>query len=312
MPKAKPSGIKATIQKNMSIDYFICTLAVCISATVCGGQGAFLRIAFCGLVGVILDLICSKLILKSDENDALYSVSQGMIIALLLPADIPFYICFIALSIMVFVAKLPFGAGNKVPFVPCAVGICFVYAVFSQQCFDFGGTSVAEMLKMGDYLNLNVFSVTSILCGNYPGAVGTCAVLPLLGVGIYLFIRQRHKFYCFSAFVLVVSAFAVVFPKVSGSVVSSLVMELSAGSLLFTALFLLPESIYLSRKGEKAFLFGAVGGAIAMLLRYVSPLADSAPFSVMLLCALWPLFGIGKPKMKSKIVYKKAGKGNER
>lgn len=312
MPKKKPSGIKTEIKKNMSLDSFICTFAVCISAVILGSQAAALRIVFCGTVGAILDLISNKFILKNKETDFLSVVSQSVMIALVLPADVPLFVCFTALAVMVFVAKLPFGGDDYAPFVPSAVGICFVYTLFSAQCSSFGGTTVAEMLKTGDAIGLNVFSVTSLLCGNYPGGIGACALLPLLGVAVYLLIRQRHKFICAAGFILMSAVFALLFPRISGSPAVSAVMELSAGSLVFTALFILPESIYLSRKSSKAFVFGAAAGLICMLLRYVSPFADSAPFSVLLTCALWPLFAVNKPKMKKHIVYKKAGKANEK
>ena len=311
MASKQPTEIKAGTKNLISLDTFICAFAVCVSAVFISGKESLWRILLCAVLSVVFDISAIKLSGKKQELDRLDSLAQGMITALLLPYNVPFYVCVTALAVSVFVAKLPFGGKNNAPFVPSAVGICFVYLLFSSECFNFGDTTISEMLSSGDAISINVFSTSGILCGNYPGAMGTVAMLPLIGVAAYMLIKQRRKFLCFAGFVLASSVFAVLLPRISGSAFVSLIMELSAGSLIFTALFLLPESIFLPQENSKSMLFGAFAGCICMLLRYVSPLPDSAPFGVMLLCALWPLISFRKTKVKTKEAKKKAVKENE-
>lgn len=66
-------------------------------------------------------------------------------------------------------------------------------------------------------------------------------------------------------------------------------MEISAGMLVFTALFLLPNPATLPKTHLQRLLYGMAAGGICMLLRYFGAYEEGACFAVLLMNAVWPM-----------------------
>jgi electron transport complex protein RnfD len=66
-------------------------------------------------------------------------------------------------------------------------------------------------------------------------------------------------------------------------------MELFSGSLLFAAVFLLPEPATMPGRWHSRLLVGAIAGGIAILLRNLGSFEETVVFAILLANAALPL-----------------------
>lgn len=295
-------------QKDM-LSYNRDTVLSCVALSVVGvylnGVNALYQIAVCVATAVICEALSFRLILKKNTLSDLGAVSAGLVISLLLPASAPLYVAATASAFSVLIARLPFGDGRNAPFLPSAAGFCFAAMLFPKAVFTypaltetasalfFGqdgfikGTTLLEMLKTGNSLSFNIFGISRLLSGRIPGAIGTVSVLCLIGVAAYLLVRAPKRLVCSFGFLLTAGLIAFIFPRINSGRLVSVIMELSASSLIFVALIMINNPVNCPQKPFKAFLYGALGGVVAMLLRYFSAIGDPTVFTVLIMNALW-------------------------
>lgn len=269
-----------------SSDSLVVCLSLCITGVYFGGISALMQMLTCLAAVTASELILMKLILKKSLLSDLSFVTSALIIALLLPSDAPLYIGAAASVFSVAVTVFPFGSRKNTPFLPSAAGIAFAVVAFENELNY--GKDLSSLIKEGGVMSLDFFSITDILSGALPGATGCTSVLTLLAVAIYLFIRKRERLIPSFGFILSAAAFALIFPRVNSGRLSSVFLEISAGSLLFTALLLINDSVTAPKKSLQGFLYGVSAGALTMLMRHFSPVLMPEIFSVLIMNAVLP------------------------
>lgn len=295
LPERTDFRMKASLRKPFSkeesdlkhtVDILIICLSLCVPSVYYGGLSAFLQIAVCLLSVTVSELIFMKLILKKNLFSDFSFISSALIIALLLPDDAPLSVSAIASVFSVAVCVFPFGSRLNTPFVPSAAAIAFALSAFKNDLSY--GKDLSFLISEGEVMSLDFFSITDILSGALHGATGCSCILALIAAGIYLFIRKKESLIPSLGFILVVAAFALLFPRVNSGRLSSVFLELSAGSLLFTALLLINDPVTSPSKKLSRFIYGAFGGLITMLMRHFSPTLMPEVFSVLLMNAVLP------------------------
>ncbi len=285
-------------------DIFAVCLALSAAGVFHGGIYALWQILLCSGAAVLCEAVSFKAVLKKNTVGDLSALTTGMIIALLLPVSAPFYVGISASAFAILVAKLPFGDVRNTPFLPSAAGFCFAAMMFTDAVFTYPATgsefaffgseefvkgeTVFDMLSKGTSLSLNVFGRVSLLAGSYPGAIGTTSMLVLLGGFGYMAVKHPKRLFASAGYILSAAVFAFLFPRVNSGRLSSVIIELCAGGLIFTALLLITDPVCSPRKPDRAFFYGLMGGAVCMLLRYFSKTPDAACFSILITNALWP------------------------
>jgi len=226
----------------------------------------------------------------------------------------------------ILVVKIPFGGTMHVPFTPAAAGfaslaVCFPQIIFSYTPSAFAppihNSSLAAMLQQGRSA-LEGGQLSGILLGNVVGPMGTSVILVIAAILIaQLFIKGRRGAVLVSVgFIATAALLAFLFPRVTGpawqpgtalfrtlaeafprSVGSplqtrliSVGMELCAGSLLFAAVFLLPDPAIMPGRRSMRLAWGAMAAALCMLLRHIGIFEEGVCFAVLLADAFIPLF----------------------
>lgn len=289
---------------HYSSDMLIIGAALLLCGIYINGINALFHAAVSMASSVICEYICFHVFLKKQTLGDLSALSMGLIISLLLPAAAPLWLSVIASSFAILVIKLPFGGARYSPFVPAAAGVCFVSLCFPEHMFTYAaqqsvglfsfeegfqaGTTLLDILSSGKSVSLNTFGRIALFSGTYPGAIGTTSLLMMVAAVCYLFVRRPGRLYSTVGFIGACIAFSVLFPRVSSSLVSSAVLELSAGSLLFVSVLLINDPVTSPKEPDKALIYGAAAGVICMLLRHFAKIEDTACFAVLLINALWP------------------------
>lgn len=230
-------------------------------------------------------------------------VVTGMIIALLMPASVPYYIPVIAALFAILVAKFPYGGTGNNIFNPAAAGLAFVTLCFGDQLANYPiplevlpmtvdesvklTQGAASILKMGA---IPTISMEQLALGNFAGPMGTTNILVIAACLIYLLIRRNVKWYVPLTYLATISLFASQIHHENLTAAESVVAELVAGSLMFVAVYMLTEPVTQPKRPMGKVLYAVTAAVITMMFRYYGVVLNGAVFALLLTNALTPLF----------------------
>ncbi len=142
----------------------------------------------------------------------------------------------------------------------------------------------------GNSISKNIVAVIEALVGSHPSAIGTGCILALIGTLIFLIIRRPKDSLATICFILAVCIMAIIFPRVSTGRFLSVIMELSSGMIFFGAIFFISSLSILPKRTIPRAVWGFTSGIICMVIRYASPLEESACFGFVIACAIADYF----------------------
>ncbi|MBR5562476.1 MAG: RnfABCDGE type electron transport complex subunit D [Clostridia bacterium] len=272
-------------------DYIVMILAPCIVSVMYYGSRAMAVIAVSILSAVVCDFAASFIIRKRFLLRDTSNIFIGAAIAMMMPASVPLYVPAIASAAGVLTAKIPFGGSLRAPFVPAAAGFAIASVCFKEQVFTyaqntedklFGANSLASLLAQGSSVHINKGNVFEIISGNISGPMGTGCGILMVACCCYLFVRRRSALLATGGFIAACVIFAVLFPRVNSNALTSVVLELSAGSLLFGAVFLITDVSTLPKGSVVKVAYGAVCGVICMIMRSVGTYEETVCFAALM------------------------------
>ncbi len=289
----KPNIVKSS---RLYGDYLIMLIAPVLVSLFYYGERVLLVLAVSIASAVICDFAISLILKKKIYLKDLSGIYASAAIAMMMPAGIPLYVPAIASAFAVAVVKAPFGI--KAPFSSAAAGFAFVCICFKEHIFDYsakaegkllGVSSIGSMLAKGNSVHIDAASITDIIGGNVAGPIGTGCGILMLGCCAYLFVRRKRALLATAGFIAACIVFAAVFPRINASALTSIVLELSAGSLMFAAVFLVTDPAMLPKKSIARVVYGAVCGIICMIMRYAGAFEEPVCFAVLLANGLKPV-----------------------
>ncbi len=298
-----------------------------------------IRPAVLCLVAVMVANLCDRVVSKlrgRPYNAKDYSSeSCAVLIALLLPASIQWYVLIMAVLAGVLIGKEAFGGYGSYPFHPAAVG--YAVAVVSWPASVFQYPQVFTKLPLvitGDITYVSSMSATlkngglpivadfDLYMGNYVGAMGATSALILATCAFFLWVRRDINFPTVFSFLFVCALIVFLFPRQDGLIgpvmetidarLNVVKYEMLSGALLYGAVLLICEPYVCPKHWISRILYGGLLGAIAMLFRYYGVYETGVCFALILMSvgAGWldrtviSLFS----KMKAKSALKKRQK----
>ncbi len=268
------------------------------------------------------------------------SESFAMLLALLMPASIPWYVLVVAVLACVLVGKGAFGGYGSYPFHPTAVGYAVAAISWPTAMFSYPQpftalplimtgdialtTSISETLKNG---GLPIISNFELLLGETAGAMGTTSILVLGACLLFLWARRDINFPTVFSFLLVCAVIAFCFPRqdgLSGPFAETLYarldvvkFELTSGGLVFCAALLICEPYTCPKHWLSRFIYGALLGLVTMMFRYYGVYETGVCFALLMMStvASWldrrviALFSAQKAKRAIKRAQKELRKG---
>ncbi len=279
-------------------DYIIMLIAPCIVALWYYGTRVLSVLAVSIVTALICDFAACALLGKSFRIKDLSNIVIGAVIAMMMPASIPLYIPAAAAAFAVLTVKIPFGGALHAPFVPAAAGFAFVSVCFKEQIFSYtvnpsgkflGSSSLGSLLTNGNSVHLNAANSFEIITGNVAGPMGTGCIILLVGCCAYLFVRRRKALLATAGFLGACALYAAIFPRINASLLDGIFLELSAGSLMFAAVFIVTDHATLPQNGINRVLYGAVCGIFCMAMRAFGTYEETVCFAVLLANGLRPV-----------------------
>lgn len=284
-------------------DMLLVLLMICVLPVVYHGWRAawlvLFSMAVCMGCYILFQLVTVRSIRITDASPLI----TGAMIALLMPASIPFWVVAAADAFAILAAKEPFGGTGRTPFNPAAAGVAFVTVLWPERVFSYYSMNIGQHLTLSADSLLTTASPAAMLrdgiqpgmmpfemlWGRYEGPMGATSAA-VLGAGLlFLLVRKSADWRAPVCFTAAAALYAAMFPRLSMGSVISVKYELLAGSLLFCAFYMITDPCTSPRTGEGQCIWGALGGVLLMLLRCYGGFEQGACFAVLLMNALSPL-----------------------
>lgn len=258
------------------------------------------------LVGNLCDRLISLLRRRVYQPKDYSNESFALIIALLMPATVDWYVLVAAVLAGVLIGKEVFGGYGSYPFHPAAVGYVVAAVSWPEQVFrypqpyasiplwDASGVAVSstisDTLRSGGLINI---SALSLVLGEYAAPMGTGAAIVLVACGLFLWMQKDVRLSASLSFLITAGLIVFFFPRQLGltegtAFTAGLVFrlrcvrdEMLTGAMLFSAVFLLNEPYTCAHHRRGRILYGAMVGAFTMGFRYFGVYETGVCFAIL-------------------------------
>ena len=313
MPKKAPHIRSDVNNKTVMGDAVLALAALYFMAACYHGYRALhlcaLSVAVCWAADLFCTLLRGRRVNLRDFSPAV----TGMIIPLMMPANIPWHVVVTAGLFAILAVKQPFGGLGNNLFNPAAGGIAFATVCWTEEMFsypvpgagiDFFGP-VSSTLSSSTAYTLYVGGVpmedaTSVLLGQLAGPMGTTSVLVILAGLFYLLIRGTVRYQQSLLILLTAGALNFLFPRVAADGLTSAFYEVLATPVLFCAVFMFADPVTSPGRNLGRALYGAAGGVVVFLFSRFGGYEQTTVFAILLMNAVSPAFDILAEKRAAK------------
>lgn len=264
-----------------------------ISVFYYGGRAAFV-IALSALVCCITDLICIKLRKKKTDIKDLSALITGIIIALMMPASVPYYIVITADLFAVILAKQAFGGHGHEIFSPSAAGFLFTVLCFPEAVMNYPKplASLPFSSIIGTDIQLSQsaakaiistgtidVSVVDLMIGKFCGPMGTGFVLILLISAFFLMFRRSISAISFFTQLVVICGFSYLY---CGFDLIETVRLIFSGMFIFGMTFLSGDFTTIPKTHSSRFLYGLITSCVILLFRLYAKTEMAVIYAVII------------------------------
>lgn len=281
---------------------------VCIAlmpALLAGILANGIRALFVTLSSILSALLCEWIcrIISRQHNTIsdLSAVVTGLLLALTLPATVPYWLAALGAAFAVVVAKAMCGGLGQNTFNPALAGRAFLLLLFPVYLTRYPAVdaalplgSTAQVVTAATPLHemqmpaLPEVSILDMFLGRCGGCIGEISALALLLGGIYLICRKVISARIPLSYIGTVALLTLVFYKADAPLLWMLYSLLSGG-LLLGAIFMATDYASSPVTPWGQIIYGAGCGALTVLFRYTGLYPEGVTYAILLMNAAAPL-----------------------
>lgn len=272
-----------------------------------------IKLALVGIVScVLVEYVIQKYVTKTKITISDYSaVVTGLLLALNLPPNSPWWIVFIGSVVAIGVAKMTFGGIGQNIFNPALVGRVFLLVSFPVIMTDWtipvswfregidvsSGATALSMVKEGLAQGLTIdqifaannFSYFQMLFGKIGGSVGEVSALALIVGMVYLLIRRVIKPHIPFSIICTVIVFTGIFWLIDPQQYADPLFSILTGGILLGSIFMATDYVTSPMSKSGMILYGVGIGIITVLIRYFGSYPEGISFAILIMNACVPL-----------------------
>ncbi len=271
--------------RRIMLDVLIALLPAAVAGVVIFGLTSLIVIASCVVGCVGFEALFYAIRKKPIPVGDLSAAVTGLLLALNLPANTPWWQCLIGALFAMVVVKGLFGGLGANPVNPAITARVFMLVAFATLAKPAFPTIVDTVSSATPLASETPTSLTDLLLGLHGGAIGeTCAVALLLG-GIYLLCRRVITWHIPVAFigtVFVASFF------MEGMDLTAALAAVLSGGLLIGAIFMATDYVTSPATPWGKIIFGVGAGLITFLIRYFGVYPEGVSFAILFMNIITP------------------------
>lgn len=256
-------------------------------------------ITSCVLTELLFELIMKKKITVGDYS----AVVTGLLLALNLPPNAPWWIGLIGGIFAILVVKMLFGGLGQNFMNPALGARCFLLISYTSimtdfSCDAYSGATPLAAVKAGESVN-----VLDMIIGRTAGTIGETSMIAIVIGACILILLGIIDLRIPGMYILTFAVFVCIFGG-HGFDPAYLSAQLAGGGLMLGAFFMATDYVTrpVTRKGQ--YIYGILLGILTGIFRVFGPSAEGVSYAIILGNLLVPLI--------EKFTYPKAfGKGGE-
>ena len=241
------------------------------------------------------DFICVKLRKQKYDHKDFSAIVTGSVLALMMPASIPYNILIVTDILAIVVGKQVFGGRGKNIFNPAAVG--YLIASFCWKDIVLMYPRPREALALASHVGNTLYpsftqtlgiattpsiSNFDVLLGKFTGPMGGAHILILLVCAFVLMFRRSISALVFCSGTVTVLLFSYIFPKFGATAEYSVFYELFSGMMIFAMIFLACNYYTVPKTRSSRFIYGVLIGGLTVLFRHLSSVDNPIVFAVLI------------------------------
>jgi electron transport complex protein RnfD len=256
---------------------------------------------------VIVETAIERITNKRPTYRDHHAILIGLLLALILPPSVPWWIPVIGASVAIILGKLVFGGLGNYPFNPVLVAWVVLKLSWSDRMTLFfephTQTQILTplMAVKEDPSLFYSYDMLELFLGNKAGPIGTVCGLAVLIGGIFILWRGIIRWHIPLSFLLGVAIFSAILHSINPDVYPPVIFHLISGGLLLAVFFLAPEPVTSPVTPKGMLLFGFLAGVLTMIIRMWGAYPDGTFYAILIMNAATPLFNHLKPKAYGRI-----------
>ncbi len=233
-----------------------------------------LGMALFGLgVGLLVEYLCQMFMRQPYYATNGHGALMGLLVALLMPATVPLWVLFIAITSAIFVGKQIFGGIGDYPMHPAMIGWLIVLLSWPQYINPIGAVSIA--------------------------AAHPAVIVVTLIAGIVLWMTGYIRIEIPAGVLIGVAVFSLILQNSLGG---GIIEQLMTGHVMLAAFFLATDSTCSPANRLARWIFGIGTGAMIVLIRAYGIWPDAIPFAIVLMNVTYPIIDRLKPRVKKGVI----------
>ncbi|MBT8370966.1 MAG: RnfABCDGE type electron transport complex subunit D [Deltaproteobacteria bacterium] len=267
-----------------------------------------LSVATAILWELAINLVTKRPVSIGDGNAALI----GLLLAMLLPATMPWWAVVTATFIAIVVGKQIFGGIGSNAFNPVALAMAIMMISWKDMFnfdrmlldFDFGFVAIHPLAAAKHFgsASLKSISLGDLLMGRELGGIGTTFGLGLILGGIYLMLRGFVRWEISLTFLAGVYLTALLFNLIDPVRFVGPGVHILSGYTLIGAFFLATEDSSSPVNAIPMLIYGVVGGIMTVLIRSIGAYIDGVILAILVINLVNPLLDKIRPQALGKVV----------
>ncbi len=276
---------------RIMLDVLIALIPACVAAVCFFGIGCITTIALCVGSAVGCEAAIQFFTKKAVTISDLSAVVTGVLLALNLPPNVPWYLPVCGSAFAIIIVKQCFGGLGHNFMNPALAARCFLLISWPVAMTTFiapfaGVDAVASATPLAALKEgaTTVPALYDMFIGNIGGSMGETSVLALLIGGVYLMIRKVISVRIPLAYLGTVALITLLTGKPE-----MILFELFAGGLMLGAFFMATDYVSSPSSPKAQLVFGIGCGVITMVVRLWGGYPEGVSFSILFMNLLTPL-----------------------
>ena len=256
---------------------------------------------------VIVETVIEKLTKKRLTYRDYHALLTGLLLALILPPSVPWWIPVVGGGVAIILGKMVFGGLGNYPFNPVLVAWVVLRLSWADRMNIFFEPNTTNqvltplMAIKEDPAMFYSYDLLPLFLGNKAGPIGTVCGLAVLIGGLFIISRGIIRWHIPLAFLFGIALFSGILRYINPDIYPPVIFHLISGSVLFGAFFLAPEPVTSPVTPLGMILFGFLAGVLTMIIRMWGAYPDGTFYSILIMNAATPLFNYLKPKPYGRI-----------
>lgn len=230
---------------------------------------------------VVSEWVYNKIVHKKNTIDDLSAVVTGLLLALNLPVNLPFWEAALGGVFAIIFVKCLFGGLGQNFMNPALGARCFLLIAFAADMTNYvtdtytGATPLAAM-RAGESVN-----TMDMLIGNTAGTIGETSAIAILIGAIFLILMGVIDLRIPASYIISFVVFIVIFSG-HGFDVNYITAQLCGGGLMLGAFFMATDYVTSPITPRGQIIFGICCGVLTGLFRMFGANAEGVSFAIIL------------------------------